>query len=210
MYGESVRINKLVEDLLMLTKLDQAPKQEQEIVQLDHLLMEMHPQLNMMARERHVHFDLTAGLSIMAEPHKLKQVVLNLFHNAVQHTHPESGSITVALYAVHNKAELTVKTTAPGLNRNIYPIFLNVSTGPALPVREKKVVLALVWPLHDPLWKRMAEVLRCTASWAAEQRLPFYCLCPTYLRQLSIISMTNNPFQLLRDCERVTGFITHF
>lgn len=121
MYGESVRINKLVEDLLMLTKLDQAPKQEQEIVQLDHLLMEMQPQLNMMARERHVHFDLTAGISIMAEPHKLKQVILNLFHNAVQHTHPESGSITVALYAVHNKAELTVQDNGTGIEPEHLP-----------------------------------------------------------------------------------------
>jgi len=121
MYGESVRINKLVEDLLMLTKLDQAPKQEQEIVQLDHLLLEMQPQLNMMAGERHVHFDLTAGLSIMAEPHKLKQVVLNLFHNAVQHTHPESGSITLTLYAVHNKAEMTVQDNGTGIEPEHLP-----------------------------------------------------------------------------------------
>ncbi|MGF9695924.1 sensor histidine kinase [Paenibacillus sp. MABNR03] len=121
MYGESVRINKLVEDLLMLNKLDQAPKQEQEVVQLDHLLLEMQPQLAMMARERHVHLDLTAGIYVMADPHKLKQVVLNLFHNAVQHTHSESGSITLTLYAVHNKAELTVKDNGTGIEPEHLP-----------------------------------------------------------------------------------------
>ncbi|WP_339260872.1 ATP-binding protein [Paenibacillus sp. FSL R5-0749] len=115
MHGESVRINKLVEDLLLLTKLDQAPKQEREVIQLDSLLLEMQPQLAMMAQLRSIHLDLTAAVHILADPYKLKQVVLNLFHNAVQHTDPEHGAISITLYATHHKAELSVKDNGTGI-----------------------------------------------------------------------------------------------
>lgn len=121
MYGESVRINKLVEDLLMLTKLDQAPQQEQEVIQLDSLLLEMQPQLIMMAQERQVHLDLTAEIHVMADAHKLKQVVLNLFHNAVQHTDSDRGTISISLYAAQHKAELTVKDNGSGIEPEHLP-----------------------------------------------------------------------------------------
>ncbi|MGC5771888.1 sensor histidine kinase [Paenibacillus pabuli] len=121
MYGESVRINKLVEDLLMLTKLDQAPQQEQEVIQLDSLLLEMQPQLVMMAQERQVHLDLTAEVYVMADAHKLKQVVLNLFHNAVQHTDSDRGTISITLYAVQHQAELTVKDNGSGIEPEHLP-----------------------------------------------------------------------------------------
>jgi two-component system OmpR family sensor kinase len=121
MYGESVRINKLVEDLLMLTKLDQAPQQEQEVIQLDSLLLEMQPQLVMMAQQRQVHLDLTAEVHVMADAHKLKQVVLNLFHNAVQHTDSDQGAISITLYAVQHRVELTVKDNGSGIEPEHLP-----------------------------------------------------------------------------------------
>ncbi|WP_440119237.1 sensor histidine kinase [Paenibacillus sp. QZ-Y1] len=132
MYGESMRINKLVEDLLMLTKLDQAPQLQQEVIQLDSLLLEMQPQLVMMAHQRNVHIDLTAEVYVMADPYKLKQVVLNLFHNAVQHTDPDRGAITLTLYAVHDKAELSVKDNGTGIEpehlAHVFERFYRTST----------------------------------------------------------------------------------
>lgn len=121
MHGESVRINKLVEDLLLLTKLDQAPKQEREVIQADSLLLEMQPQLAMMAQQRSIHLDLTAEVHVLADPYKLKQVVLNLFHNAVQHTDPEHGAISITLYATHHKAELSVKDNGTGIEPEHLP-----------------------------------------------------------------------------------------
>lgn len=121
MHGESVRINKLVEDLLMLTKLDQAPRLEHAEVRLDGLLRDMEPQLLIMAGERTVHFDLTADLHVSADPHKLKQVVLNLFQNAVQHTDPTSGRIALTLYAVREHAELSIADNGIGIDREHLP-----------------------------------------------------------------------------------------
>lgn len=121
MHGESVRINKLVEDLLLLTKLDQAPKQEREVIQLDSLLLEMQPQLAMMAQQRSIHLDLTAEVYVLADAYKVKQVVLNLFHNAVQHTDLEHGAISITLYATHHKAELSVKDNGTGIEPEHLP-----------------------------------------------------------------------------------------
>ncbi|WP_145048621.1 cell wall metabolism sensor histidine kinase WalK [Paenibacillus xylanexedens] len=115
MYGESVRINKLVEDLLLLTKLDQAPERIQEVIALDGLLYEMQPQLVMMAQDRKVHLELTAKLYIVGDPHKLKQVILNLFQNAVQHTDPQHGFITITCFANEDVAELTMKDNGTGI-----------------------------------------------------------------------------------------------
>jgi two-component system OmpR family sensor kinase len=47
---------------------------------------------------------------------KMKQVVLNLFQNAVQHTEPESGHIEVALISKDRGVELSIKDNGPGIN----------------------------------------------------------------------------------------------
>ncbi|QHW32956.1 HAMP domain-containing protein [Paenibacillus rhizovicinus] len=99
MHGESKRINKLVEDLLTLARLDRAPQLKLAELSLDGLVRGMEPQLRMLAVDRSVTFQLTAGIRVQAEGDKLKQVLLNLFQNAVQHTEPGSGAITVSLMA---------------------------------------------------------------------------------------------------------------
>lgn len=121
MHGESRRINKLVEDLLLLTKLDQAPQLQLTEIRLDALLREMEPQLLMLAGQRKVRFDLTAHVKAAADPDKMKQVVLNLFHNAVQHTHETGGVITVSLNVSKEQAELTVHDNGSGINPEHLP-----------------------------------------------------------------------------------------
>ncbi|USB35109.1 HAMP domain-containing sensor histidine kinase [Paenibacillus sp. YPG26] len=121
MHGESRRINKLVEDLLLLTKLDQAPQLQLTELCLDALLREMEPQLLMLAGQRNVRFDLTAHVQTKADPDKIKQVVLNLFHNAVQHTHETEGVITVTLIVSENQAELTVQDNGSGIHPEHLP-----------------------------------------------------------------------------------------
>ncbi|MNM88082.1 putative sensor histidine kinase TcrY [compost metagenome] len=121
MHGESRRINRLVEDLLLLTKLDQAPQLQLTEIRLDALLREMEPQLLMLAGQRKVRFDLTAHVKAAADPDKMKQVVLNLFHNAVQHTHETGGVITVSLNVSKEQAELTAHDNGSGINPEHLP-----------------------------------------------------------------------------------------
>ncbi|WP_314001379.1 HAMP domain-containing sensor histidine kinase [uncultured Paenibacillus sp.] len=115
MHGESTRIKKLVEDLLTLAKLDRAPGLMPRETRLDEVISEMEPHLRMLAGNRTLRFDLKAGLAGMYDPDKIKQVVLNLFHNAVQHTDPERGFIAVTLRSEGSSGCIAVTDNGPGI-----------------------------------------------------------------------------------------------
>ncbi|MNO24893.1 putative sensor histidine kinase TcrY [compost metagenome] len=115
MHGESKRINKLVEDLLLLARMDGAPQLNIKDMMLGEIITEMQPQLLMLAGDRTVTFDLPGGIRGRYDPDKLKQVILNLFHNAVQHTDGRTGTIHISLAARGTEAELTVKDNGSGI-----------------------------------------------------------------------------------------------
>lgn len=116
MLGEAKRMKKLVEDLLMLAKLDRQPVVNRTETRLDTLVEEMEPHLRMLAGDRTVSFSLTPDIKSMVDCDKIKQVILNLFHNAVQHTDPVKGAITVSLtMPAKNLARLSVQDNGPGI-----------------------------------------------------------------------------------------------
>ncbi|WP_025697827.1 sensor histidine kinase, partial [Paenibacillus durus] len=115
MHGESKRINKLVEDLLLLSRMDGAPQLHAKELRLDEVIGEMRPQLEMLAGDREFVFDISCGISGFYDPDKIKQVVLNLFQNAVQYTDPKTGKVTVSLQPIGSRAELTVQDNGIGI-----------------------------------------------------------------------------------------------
>jgi len=115
MHGESSRMKKLVEDLLLLAKLDRAPQLQLRETELDGIVAGMEAQLRLLAGRRRVRFELASGLAAAADPDKIKQIVLNLFHNAVQHTDPEYGGIALALWPEGSDACLAVRDNGPGI-----------------------------------------------------------------------------------------------
>ncbi|MDF9843344.1 MULTISPECIES: HAMP domain-containing sensor histidine kinase [unclassified Paenibacillus] len=121
MHGESRRINKLVEDLLLLARMDGAPQLRVKELRLAEIIEEMRPQLLVLAGSRRVTFDFSYGIRGSYDPDKIKQVVLNLFHNAVQHTDNEHGTIHIALHARGNDAELTVSDNGSGISAEHLP-----------------------------------------------------------------------------------------
>lgn len=121
MHGESKRINKLVEDLLLLAKLDRAPQLTFKDTSLDELMKEMEPQLQMLAGKREILISLQPDVRGVYDPDKIKQVVLNLFHNAVQHTDPETGRISLILTVHKDKAEVRVQDNGSGIPEEHLP-----------------------------------------------------------------------------------------
>lgn len=115
MHGEAKRINKLVEDLLLLARMDGAPQLRVKNLLLGEMIDEMQPQLLVLAGKREVNFDISYGVRGPVDPDKIKQVILNLFHNAVQHTDAESGAVQVSLHARGTWAVLTVKDNGSGI-----------------------------------------------------------------------------------------------
>lgn len=118
MYDESERMKKLVQDLLLLAKLDRSPSIQLAEGELDEIIKEMAPQMRVLAGNRRVSLRLTANLKCQFDEDKMRQVILNLFHNAVQHTDSEQGHIQLSLDKVADGVELTVKDNGSGIPKD--------------------------------------------------------------------------------------------
>ncbi|MEL1135604.1 ATP-binding protein [Desulfitobacterium sp. THU1] len=116
MYAESGRMKKLIQDLLLLAKLDRSPDVEKEGKDLKSLILEMEPQLRMLAEDREVRLDLASVGPVPIDVDKIKQVILNLFQNAVQHTDQNHGSIRLSLQSMESGVELAVGDNGPGIS----------------------------------------------------------------------------------------------
>ncbi|RUT43943.1 HAMP domain-containing protein [Paenibacillus anaericanus] len=121
MHGESKRMKKLVEDLLMLAKLDRAPELQLTETRLDLLITEMEPSLQILAGERNLQLNISPCSPGMYDSDKIKQVILNLFHNAVQHTDPIDGAITLTLSSHQDRTKLTIKDNGQGISKEHLP-----------------------------------------------------------------------------------------
>ncbi len=116
MYSESQRLNKLVHDLLLLSKLDRSAAIELREGKLDNLISEMEAQLRILAGKRELSFDIEPDVKCEYESDKIKQVILNLFQNAVQHTDLDKGHITISLRKEKQGVLLSVKDNGPGIS----------------------------------------------------------------------------------------------
>jgi len=121
MYAESERMKKLVQDLLLLAKLDRSPNIQLSEGELDSIIKEMTPQLKVLAGNRKVSLRLNPDSRCRFDQDKMKQVILNLFHNAVQYTDPEKGDIQISLDKVADGVELTVKDNGSGIPEEHLP-----------------------------------------------------------------------------------------
>lgn len=116
MYEESERMKKLVQDLLLLAKLDRSPNIEPVDNDLDDLVKKMENQLRLLAGNRSVRLHLNPDSRCLYDEDKMKQVILNLFHNAVQHTDPEKGEIELSVNPAEGGVQLSVKDNGPGIS----------------------------------------------------------------------------------------------
>lgn len=121
MHEESERVNKLVQDLLLLAKLDRIPAFQMEEGFLDAMVHEMESQLRLLAGERNVIFSITPDVKVTFDRDKIKQVILNLFQNAVQHTDSKTGFIRVSLERNSQGILLAVQDNGTGIPKEYVP-----------------------------------------------------------------------------------------
>ncbi|QRG70410.1 HAMP domain-containing protein [Brevibacillus choshinensis] len=117
MLGESERLTKLIHDLLFLAKIDKAPALAVQLkkMALHPIVRDMEPHLLMLAGTRNVQVEIDTQAELLIDPDRMKQVILNLFQNAVQHTDRNHGSIEVSLRNDASGVLLTVKDNGAGI-----------------------------------------------------------------------------------------------
>jgi len=81
----------------------------------------MEPQLRILAGSRTLELDIEPVVICSFETDKMKQVILNLFHNAVQHTDPEKGQIRVSLVKKDDGVLLSVQDNGHGISDSHLP-----------------------------------------------------------------------------------------
>ena len=113
--GESERMGRLVEDLLLLARLDQHQPLETDQVDLAELAGDAVSDLRAVDPERPVTLDAPAPVLIAGDERRLRQVLANLLGNARVHT-PPGTPVHVTVGAVDGPARVTVADEGPGID----------------------------------------------------------------------------------------------
>jgi signal transduction histidine kinase len=109
--GEQERVERLVDDLLYLARLDSAPPRARRDVDLDELIR---AELAWRARTGHQPIDYTAtpGRWVRANPQQLTRVLRNLLDNAERY---RAHTVSVSLTVRQSQVELRVIDDGPGI-----------------------------------------------------------------------------------------------
>ncbi|MGL4373903.1 MAG: sensor histidine kinase, partial [Turicibacter sp.] len=92
---ETQRLSKLVNDLLLLTKLDNQVALEVEKEDVSEIIQEILPQLEILVENKTLKMNLTPHLNSLINRDQIKQVIYNLVQNAIHYTDPDTGIIQV-------------------------------------------------------------------------------------------------------------------
>jgi heavy metal sensor kinase len=122
MLEEAQRLTDLVDALLTLARMD-ATKADaaQEEVSIASLLDEVRDQFEVLANEKHQTITVTCPSDVTVEADRtlLHLALVNLVHNAIQHTRADSQISITAMQSVH-KVDISVKDTGPGIPREYH------------------------------------------------------------------------------------------
>jgi len=112
---ESMRMGYLVEDLLMLARMDQSRELVIADVDLSHLVKEAVSSAQAAGPDYPVTMDIAHDVQTQGDADKIYQVVTNLLANARAHT-PAGTPIHIATYSDESGSYVTVADKGPGLS----------------------------------------------------------------------------------------------
>jgi two-component system OmpR family sensor kinase len=112
---ESMRMGYLVEDLLMLARMDQSRELVIADVDLSSLVKEAVSSASAAGPEHPITVDIAHDVHTQGDADKIYQVVTNLLANARAHT-PAGTQIHVATYSTEEGSYVTVADNGPGLS----------------------------------------------------------------------------------------------
>lgn len=112
---ESMRMGYLVEDLLMLARMDQSRELVISDVNLSELVQEAVTSAQAAGPDHTITTNISTGVATKGDADKIYQVVTNLLANARAHT-PAGTTITVSTFTDGKDSFVTVADSGPGLS----------------------------------------------------------------------------------------------
>jgi heavy metal sensor kinase len=120
MRREVARLIRMANDLLLLAQSEAGIQLRHEPVELDTLLLEVHRELRPLASDVQLRIGEEDQIVVCGDRDRIKQALLNLGVNALQHT-PPGGSVTLDLARRPGYAALTVADTGGGISAEDLP-----------------------------------------------------------------------------------------
>ncbi len=114
--SEGDRMARLVDDLLLLARLDQGQEVEREAVDLVRIVQDAVADARVTDPQRNIRTDLPTAALVSGDAHRLRQVIDNLVTNARVHTDPNT-SITVRIQTTAEMVILQVQDQGPGMEQ---------------------------------------------------------------------------------------------
>jgi two-component system OmpR family sensor kinase len=111
---ESVRMSTLVDDMLLIARLDQGRALETKDVDLQAIARDAAADARAVAPQRDITLQAPDLVMVSGDDTRLRQVVGNLVRNALVHT-PSSSPIEIAVTTQNGTAQLSVSDHGPGL-----------------------------------------------------------------------------------------------
>jgi two-component system OmpR family sensor kinase len=111
----AARMGVLVEDLLLLARLDQGRPLEYESVDLTRVARAAVDDLRVTSPDRPVNFESNGAVVVNGDENRLRQVLANLLENARTHT-PPATPIEVSVGIAGDDAVIEVRDQGPGMS----------------------------------------------------------------------------------------------
>lgn len=147
-------MNKLIEDLLLLSRLDtDVLELELQPINMDSFAVEMLRQVERLAQSQSLSLTQTiAPIRIMADPVRLKQVMLIIQDNAIRIT-PPGGTVSVKVVSSDGKGLIEIEDTGPGIPEEkigkVFERFFKVDDQPSMDYRGSGLGLSIAKSLVE-------------------------------------------------------------
>ncbi|HVC26129.1 MAG TPA: HAMP domain-containing sensor histidine kinase [Acidimicrobiales bacterium] len=112
---EAIRMGVLVDDLLLLARLDQGRPIEHVPVDLAAIGADAAADAQVLAPDRAIVLDAPQTVTVSGDEQRLRQVATNLVQNAIRHT-PAGSPVQVSVRRTGASAVLAVRDEGPGLS----------------------------------------------------------------------------------------------
>ena len=147
MGNEAARMGRIVDDLLLLAKLDEHGAPTPEAVELGAVLRDLASDISVVQPGRPVSVDCPAPLVVMIDRDHLVQAVTAFTTNALRYTEPDT-EIILRANAVDGRARVEVTDRGPGIPEaelpHLYDRFYRADTGRARAAGGNGLGLAIV------------------------------------------------------------------
>lgn len=120
MVGETDRLIRLVNDLLLLARSEAGRPLRSERVPVKPLIEDVCRQAKLLGAERTIECDNVLDVAIVGDRDALKQVLLILLDNALKYT-PAGGTITIGTAVAGAQIAISVRDTGPGISPETLP-----------------------------------------------------------------------------------------